>query len=386
MPTHDVVIATEAPARSRVTAIDGLRGVAIILVFLVHFSGTYAALFRGLNFDLVTEVRQLRGGDALFYWAFYSHYGVQLFFVISGFVISRSWADARDYSRYPDFLLRRVARIYPGFLVSLIVAVLLGAYLSGTLHVEPRTLVANLLFLNGLFSLGIPAYNAVTWSLFFEFVFYIFVPIFIVAGSRLGERRLGAVALFLLSTVGLAFVGYPEWFLLLPFLLGSAVGLLRAEELRRAAARLSDGILVAAYAVTTTAGMAFVPLPRSTSAGLLWTHQNWLFVLCFGVVATLILVRAGYGDGLLRRLCTARPLQALGKVSFSFFLLHYLVITALLSAAKGRVDGSITEAVLSGALAFVGSYLAACVLYRVAEEPYFRKVGSETTFRHEPEK
>jgi exopolysaccharide production protein ExoZ len=372
LPTRDDVIATEVPPRSRVTAIDGLRGAAIILVFLVHFSGAYAMSFRGINFDLVSDVRQLGTGDALFYWAYYSHYGVQLFFVVSGFVISRSWADAQDLSRYPGFLLRRVARIYPGFLVSLTIAVLLGAYPSGTLQVEARTFVANLLFLNGLFSLGIPAYNVVTWSLFFEFIFYIFVPMFIVAGSRLGERRLGAIALFLLSMAGLALVGYPEWFLLLPFLFGSAVGLLRAEELGQAASRLSDGILAAAYAVTTTAGMAFVSLPRSTSAGFLWTHQNWLFVLCFSVVATLILVRAGYGNGFLGRLCTARPLQALGKVSFSFFLLHYLVITGLLSAAKGGVDGSITEAVLFGALAFLASYLAACVLYRVAEEPYFR--------------
>ena len=372
MPTRDPVIATEAPARSRVTAIDGLRGVAIILVFLVHFSGAYAMSFRAINFDLVTEAGRLGRGDALFYWAFYSHYGVQLFFVVSGFVISRSWADAQDLSRYPGFLLRRVARIYPGFIVSLILAVLLGAYLSGTLQVEARTLVANLLFLNGLFSLRIPAYNAVTWSLFFEFVFYILVPMFIVAGSRLGDRRLGAIALFLLSIVGLALGGYPEWFLLLPFLFGSAAGLLRAEELGQAASRLSDGILVAAYGVTTTAGMAFVPLPASTSAGFLWTYRNWLFVLCFSVVATLILVRAGYGNGFLARLCTARPMQALGKVSFSFFLLHYLVISGLLSTVKDRIGGSITEAVLYGALAFVASYLAACVLYRVAEEPYFR--------------
>ena len=367
-----MVTASPSPAGSRVTAIDGLRGAAIILVFLVHFSGAYAGMFRGINFDLVADARQLGWGDLLFYWAFYSHYGVQLFFVVSGFVISRSWADAANLAGYPRFLLRRVARIYPGVLVSLALGILLGAWLSGTLQVDARTLAANLLFLNGVFSLHVAAYNGVTWSLFFEFLFYIFVPLFIVAGPWLGGRRLGAMALFLLALAGLAGAGYPEWFLLLPFMFGSAVGLLRAEELGRAASRLPDGILVAAYAVTTTAGMAFVPLPRLTATGFLWTYQNWLFVLCFSVVATLILVRAGYGNGFLRKFFMSRPMQALGKVSFSFFLLHLLVIIAVLSMAKGRVNGAISGALLYGALAFFVSYLAACVLYRLVEAPYFR--------------
>jgi len=367
-----VVTASPSPAGSRVTAIDGLRGAAIILVFLVHFSGAYAGMFRGINFDLVADARRLGWGDLLFYWAFYSHYGVQLFFVVSGFVISRSWADAANLAGYPRFLLRRVARIYPGVLVSLALGILLGAWLSGTLQVDARTLAANLLFLNGVFSLHVAAYNGVTWSLFFEFPFYIFVPLFIVAGPWLGGRRLGAMALFLLALAGLAGAGYPEWFLLLPFMFGSAVGLLRAEELGRAASRLPDGILVAAYAVTTTAGMAFVPLPRLTATGFLWTYQNWLFVLCFSVVATLILVRAGYGDGFLRKFFMSRPMQALGKVSFSFFLLHLLVIIAVLSMAKDRVDGAISGALLYGALAFFVSYLAASVLYRLVEAPYFR--------------
>jgi peptidoglycan/LPS O-acetylase OafA/YrhL len=367
-----VVTASPSPAGSRVTAIDGLRGAAIILVFLVHFSGAYAGMFRGINFDLVTDARRLGWGDLLFYWAFYSHYGVQLFFVVSGFVISRSWADAANLAGYPRFLLRRVARIYPGVLVSLALGILLGAWLSGTLQVDARTLAANLLFLNGVFSLHVAAYNGVTWSLFFEFLFYIFVPLFIVAGPWLGGRQLGAMALFLLALAGLAGAGYPEWFLLLPFMFGSAVGLLRAEELGRAASRLPDGILVAAYVVTTTAGMAFVPLPRLTATGFLWTYQNWLFVLCFSAVATLILVRAGYGNGFLRKFFMSRPMQALGKVSFSFFLLHLLVIIAVLSMAKDRVDGAINGALLCGALAFFVSYLAACVLYRLVEAPYFR--------------
>lgn len=354
------------------TAIDGLRGAAIILVFLVHFSGAYAGMFRGINFDLVADARRLGWGDLLFYWAFYSHYGVQLFFVVSGFVISRSWADAVGFGGYPRFLLRRVARIYPGVLVSLALAVLLNTHLSGTLQVDPRTFAANLLFLNGLFSLHVPAYNGVTWSLFFEFLFYIFVPLFIVAGAWLGGRWQGPMALFLLALAGLAGAGYPEWFLLLPFMFGSAVGLLRSEELGRAAARLPDGVLVATYVATTTVGMAFVPLPQWTATGLHWTYQNWLFVLCFSAVATAIMVRAGYGNGFLRALCMARPMQALGKVSFSFFLLHLLVIIALLSAAKGSVDGSIGDALLCAALAFGVSYLAACVLYRLVEAPYFR--------------
>ena len=46
------------------------------------------------------------------------------------------------------------------------------------------------------------------------------------------------LTLLAMSVAGLAVVGYPEWFFLLPFLFGPAAGLLRADELDRAASRL----------------------------------------------------------------------------------------------------------------------------------------------------
>src|SRR5215468_8994213 len=99
--------------RPRIDAVDGLRGWAVALVFAVHFSGAFELVHRGTNFDQVTDFFSLGPADRLLYWLFYSHYGVYLFFAISGFVITRAFAGSRHFSQYLTFLGHRLLRIYP---------------------------------------------------------------------------------------------------------------------------------------------------------------------------------------------------------------------------------------------------------------------------------
>ena len=87
--------------RGRIETLDLLRAVAVLAVVLFHYA------FRGAAADGFTHISWADAAP----FAKYGYLGVQLFFVISGFVIAYS-ADGRTATA---FAIARVSRIYPGF-------------------------------------------------------------------------------------------------------------------------------------------------------------------------------------------------------------------------------------------------------------------------------
>ena len=65
-------------------------------------------------------------------------------------------------------------------------------------------------------------------------------------------------------------------------------------------------------------------------------------------------------------------MQALGRVSYSFFLVHALVIGAAFGWTSGSTAGSLGMAALMAVVCFAVSYALASLLYTLAEKPYYR--------------
>jgi peptidoglycan/LPS O-acetylase OafA/YrhL len=96
----------------RIRALDGVRGLAILAVLLFHF---------GYNAQSVAPVRGLRA--ALFAAFDFGWLGVDLFFVLSGFLISRILLRSKDEPHYfRSFYMRRALRIFPAYYAVLIIA------------------------------------------------------------------------------------------------------------------------------------------------------------------------------------------------------------------------------------------------------------------------
>lgn len=285
--------------------------------------------------------------------------GVTFFFVLSGFVLTYSYGEGPLAVR--RFYWSRLARIWPAAAASILLVPLLlprALYLpssAGGWH-ELGVLLLCLLLLQAM--VPIPdfyfAYNAVTWSVSVEAVFYLLFPLLLVAVRRHWQLTLALVALLGLALVGLAAglqlqdfspnrLGSPGWH-----------GLIYIHPL----ARLGEFVL------GMLAARLFVsPLGRGWRAGLKrWRWSGWLevagvmglFLFNVGLqslllawsiplsllmrhwlgaagLAGLILFLACEAGGLSRGLRWA-PLVLLGEISYSLYLVHRLVMQGAVSA------------------------------------------------------
>ncbi|MEO9894552.1 acyltransferase [Aurantibacter sp.] len=140
--------------------IDGLRFIAILAVLLFHVDG-----FLTLYTDKSSFLSPV--------W-FTGHLGVQLFFSISGFVLMSQILRSKNFS-YKKYLIRRIERIEPPFLLTTIIFYLLLSFRDGFDEAKNNSLFHVLTYTSNFNENLI---NFVTWSLEIEVVFYLLLPLF----------------------------------------------------------------------------------------------------------------------------------------------------------------------------------------------------------------
>ena len=154
-------------------ALTGLRGFAAIWVALWHawkFSGrpTYELMLWGYYLDLTPLIRTG--------WA-----GVDVFFVLSGFVLGLPYCQALLGNRPPigtaEFFRRRLLRVLPAYYIQLIILLLLWLILAGRLPVPVTDILAHVFMLHNIFPGQGEMINGVYWTLPIEFDFYLVLPL-----------------------------------------------------------------------------------------------------------------------------------------------------------------------------------------------------------------
>jgi exopolysaccharide production protein ExoZ len=289
-------------------SMEGLRGFAVFLVFLVHYTtliDPWTAKQPALH-AFADDIHTI--GNA----------GVDLFFVLSGYLIYGSlMARPQPFLRY---MRRRVERIYPTFSFVFVVYVLLALALPATNKIPvPATaaaiyLLENFLLLPGLFP--IEPLITVAWSLSYEVLFYLTIPLLIlVLGLR--ERSAGwRVSLFAAFALAIAlacsFWGGP--LRLVMFI----SGILLHEAIRRKRLSLPPGWVV----VTALAGALLFQTMSLHGPGAYALKILALFVAFFLVCLSCF----GAPTGLVPRVFSWRPLRWLGNMSYSYYLIHGLAL------------------------------------------------------------
>jgi len=182
---------------------EGMRGLAVFLVFVVHYNALVTPWLTA-NTNKLAEVTSSIG-----------ILGVDLFFVLSGFLIYGSIMGRSKFHFLP-YAARRIQRIYPTFLALLAIYLVLSliapdqSKLPQGLSQASFYFVQNILLLPGMFP--IQPIITVAWSLSFELFFYLFIPVAIF-GLQLKRWSANQRILFwtILAFAYLAFCHLPQF-------------------------------------------------------------------------------------------------------------------------------------------------------------------------------
>jgi len=183
---------------TRLYEIDLLRFFAAMAVVFCHY--TFVGYTTIEDFDIQFTF--------LHEYTRYGYLGVDLFFLISGFVILMSASN----STAGTFFIGRFTRIYPTFVVAVtLTAMLRMSFGPGDLGLEPEAYLYNLTLVAGFFedSFDLELVDTVYWSLQVELKFYALIWVLLLTRSM---RHIEAfLASWLLISIGALFIELPEW-------------------------------------------------------------------------------------------------------------------------------------------------------------------------------
>jgi peptidoglycan/LPS O-acetylase OafA/YrhL len=304
--------------------------------------------------------------------------GVDIFFVISGFLITQLLYSDIQAGRFSllDFYERRIRRIGPALLAMLIVTFLLGVRycLPDDLTLLAKSLVAATLWASNFYFCSTAGYFDLaatskpllhTWSLAVEEQFYIVWPVFLAIGTRyLRSRLVPVIVIIVAASLVLAIIGayrFPTATFYLPFSRLwelAAGGLIALGLIPQITDRRTRNIL-AVIGTVFIIGSVFLIRPTTPYPGL------FAIPPCAG--AALIIVAGRGGGSVIGSLLSLRPVMFIGAISYSLYMWHWPITVfqrnyALL--ADGLSSGK------TKLLVVVVSIAVATLSHRFIEQPF----------------
>lgn len=350
---------------SHIPELDGLRGLAIALVLVYHCHPK----LESTHLDKMAQ------------WGWI---GVNLFFVLSGFLITGIIADSRTDPRFfRNFYARRALRIWPVYVLVLLlnyffVPWVFGTFWWGVDQMRSAPWLHYIFFVQNLFFIALPGTLGPTWSLAIEEQFYVFWAPF---ARYIRNRALipFLVAVLIASPfVRIANISVFTKTHTLTHLDGLAIGslialVLREYKLSRSTLRLfaNAGVFIGACGVVMMLlhGSAFT---------------DSLLAIGFGGMLLSALLVTGQNT-LYGKILTARPLNYLGTISYGLYMIHILCFVVI-----GAFDLKMEAFGVWGDLAVVAvritlSISAASLLWYGFERPILKLKRYFITLQPKPE-
>lgn len=351
-------------------SLTGIRGLAAMAVVFYHLRNAMEQRF-GLE-----ALNCFSGG----------YMAVDLFFVLSGFVLSYNYFDLfcggirrRDYV---DFIVKRIARLYPLYIVLTFVYFFKNTAGGANPYGGDLSIADWLLNLTMMHSWGFdtPRLLGVSWSISTEFLVYFLFPFIVhllglgsVAGLSLAVLSSAAIVAIALSGQGVSgnldVVGTGSLLPALRCLAEFSLGVLSCQAVRRRSSFPVNGSNVP----SAIAGIAVV--------AALYFRLDVVAVFLFPPCVALLSLQTRCGAILF----AGRPVHYLGEISYSIYLVHFLCINPALSIAAAMQERHGIP-LLATAIAVAGAMVvvASAALHRMVEIPggrLFLQIGSRSRGR-----
>ncbi len=335
--------------------IHGLRGLAALMVFLFHvydMNATAGVLQEPPLFGQII-LEMLSGG-------------VELFFMISGYLITGSLIR---HGNIRNFLTDRAIRIYPVFLALHVPLFIAGPYLGYKWMVGisladwVQAFMANALFLPGILDLPLLQLNA--WSLSFEAAFYLLSAfIYFLCARQSSPLRLAIAACLVTGSILLypAAIFFLVGALVFRLLHGQPPRIFQFSGILVLLALLSLLLLHGVVAATDTGGRGAVDGPTIRHLYLLAALPGFVFFYALTK-----------GQSICDWVLQTRVAQYLGDISYSFYLIHPVVMFPLRLIVTKILIGKLGLPVwlcvtFFGVAGLIGTLIAATISYRLLEK------------------
>ena len=351
--------------RNEIGALTGLRGVAALWVLLLHalplLDPAREPLLRSV-FELLSVAGYL---------------GVDIFFVLSGFVIAHNYSHAglhRSVSGYGKFLWKRLARVYPVHLATLFVVGAVVALLAsaGVPYLYPGLFSADGLWrsiaLVHAWSYPVEStWNAASWSLSCEWAAYLAFPLI---AASIVKIRSTVVALLVIGALYASMFG---------IISGSGMTGSVAFGMLRIAVGFTSGVLLhhiwnMRHRPTAASGdwLAFVGLLLMIVGGNLYDvlQGQEASMPVMPILSCAVVYGLATAGGALPRLMATQPMQYLGRISYALYMVHTIIIRSVrsvIAAADDDMTTVVTIVVLVASL--LASLAMAHLLYTFVESP-----------------
>ncbi|MGR5237527.1 acyltransferase family protein [Vibrio alfacsensis] len=290
-----------------INSLEGLRAIAAFMVFVVHYAAQFTPWIdkSSLTWDLIGYYRHIGAK------------GVELFFVISGFLIYGMLISKNV--PFVTYFKRRIKRLYPTFLVMLFLYIVLSFVFSSENKIPTEPLeafvyiVQNLLMLPGLFD--IKPIMTVAWSLSYEMFLYLSLPLIISVFNLRSWKRNNRIFLLVTSAIaGFAIVnlGYNNHDKMLLFISGMLL-----FELSKSQLLTRNRMLIGhAFFITILALLSWRYMNASHTLVLLT-----LFIGFFFTFASCLNKASNF-----HKFCSSPLLRYFGNMSYSYYLMHGITL------------------------------------------------------------
>jgi len=374
--------ARPAQDRQYIAALTGLRGVAAFFVFLYH----YEALHPGIRLDLL-----IPWVGAVFQFPLgLGFVGVDLFFVLSGFLLTLPFARAAlelgPRPALPGYFKRRFLRVFPAYYAQLFIILLVGAWFLSWRAQTPTSLLAHLLM---FFNIGwdpVRPMVGVWWTLPVEMGFYLLLPL-LAPFMRLKYWPWALLAGLTITVV------YRAWAAAHFGPQSTTAAFLAASQLPGSLAEFiwgaSAAIVTQSFALRKKAAPAPWLLDLMVGVGLvlpaIWLWQvvlasgaeywlgHWSMLaspVLIGLSLSVAVLGIYWGSRLGAALMANRVVYFLGLISYSLYLWHFVVMQQLQSVI-GEQYASLPHLV-KFPLSLTCVLAVASLSYYLVERPFYR--------------